>query len=173
MEVSGGKHGRRKIVSPSSTPQQRSTSIRRDRPDDPRWEVEEFKREQQEMIACFRRMQDEGAEIVNHESRQQEQPSPDNRGIIICPPRGGRTINGRVWGSFPHLQSESELSLPASRARTSHTSLPIMIFGDTGHCLGTLVVVPLSARSISDRPYSITLTIRQSSKREMRIIKYI
>ncbi|VTO87342.1 unnamed protein product [Fusarium graminearum] len=75
------------IVSPSSTPQQRSTSIRCDRQDDPRWEVEEFKRQQQEMIACFRRMQEEGTEIVNHESRQQEQPSPDKQRNHHLPPK--------------------------------------------------------------------------------------
>ncbi|RKK12598.1 hypothetical protein BFJ67_g18075, partial [Fusarium oxysporum f. sp. cepae] len=85
-------------------------SMRRDRPDDLSWEVEEFKREQQEMIARFRRMQEEGTEIVNHESRQQEQPGPDKQrnhhlpskrrsdyqrqglGVVSPPPKRKRTL---------------------------------------------------------------------------------
>ncbi|EWZ78938.1 hypothetical protein FOWG_16879 [Fusarium oxysporum f. sp. lycopersici MN25] len=116
------------IISPSSTPQQRSTSIRRDRQDDPRWEVGEFKREQQEMIARFRRMQEEGTEIGNHESRQEEQPSPDKQrnhhlpskrrsdyqrqglGVVSPPPKRKRTLPPSFTGqSIPDQPPDNDI----------------------------------------------------------------
>ncbi|KAM5520396.1 hypothetical protein FOXYSP1_18820 [Fusarium oxysporum f. sp. phaseoli] len=116
------------IISPSSTPQQRSTSIRRNQQDNPRWEVREFKKEQQEMIARFRRIQEEGTEIGNHESRQEEQPSPDKQrnhhlpskrrsdyqrqglGAISPPPKQKRTLPPSFTGqSIPDQPPDNDI----------------------------------------------------------------
>ncbi|RBA11787.1 hypothetical protein FPRO05_14224 [Fusarium proliferatum] len=82
------------IASLSSIPQQRSTSIRCDRQDDPRWEFGEFEREQQEMIARFRRMQEEVIEIRNHHLPSKRRPDYQRQGleVVSLPPKRKRTL---------------------------------------------------------------------------------
>ncbi|KAK2470470.1 hypothetical protein H9L39_18087 [Fusarium oxysporum f. sp. albedinis] len=105
------------IISPSSTPstyrrtvqQQRSMSSRHDRPDDPSREIEESEREHQEMMEFFRRIQEEDEEILNRESRQQDQPGPNKRRGINLPSKK-RSDHQR--------QGSRDISRPLKRKRT-------------------------------------------------------
>jgi hypothetical protein len=79
-----------------------------------REEQQEFKREQQEMIAFIRRFQEESTQTVNCESRQQEQPDPDDQRNSHLPSKMRSDYQQQGLGS---------ISPPPKRKRTLPPSL--------------------------------------------------